>query len=144
MLPEDVSHKYTLVRLNYATYQLLMYNMVTHGDFPGGPSGKDPACQCRICKRHGFHPCVEKIPWRKAWQLTPVFLPRESHGQRKPMGYSPQGHRVRYDWSDLACMHAWSQHIPEQVKIQLSKGTMLKYIKNRIILNVLMIKEAGS
>ena len=32
-----------------------------------------------------------KIPWRREWQLTPVFLPRESHGQRGLMGYSPWG-----------------------------------------------------
>ena len=29
-----------------------------------------------------FSPWVEEIPWRRAWQLTPVFLPGESHGQR--------------------------------------------------------------
>ena len=29
-----------------------------------------------------FDPWVRKTPWRKAWQLTPVFLPRESHVQR--------------------------------------------------------------
>ena len=34
------------------------------------------------CKRHGFNCWVRKIPWRKAWQPTPVFLPGESHGQR--------------------------------------------------------------
>ena len=33
------------------------------------------------CKRHGFDSCVGKIPWRRAWQPTPRFLPRESHGQ---------------------------------------------------------------
>ena len=32
------------------------------------------------------------IPWRRAWQPTPVFLPEESHGQRSLVGYSPQGH----------------------------------------------------
>jgi len=32
-----------------------------------------------------------KIPWKKAWLPTPVFLPRESHGQRSLMGYSPKG-----------------------------------------------------
>jgi len=31
------------------------------------------------------------IPWRRAWQLIPVFLPRESHGQRILASYSPQG-----------------------------------------------------
>ena len=34
---------------------------------------------------------VGKIPWRRAWKVTPVFLPRESHGQEEPGGYSPQG-----------------------------------------------------
>ena len=36
----------------------------------------------------GFDPCFGKIPWRRAWQPTPVFLPRESHGQRSLAGYS--------------------------------------------------------
>ena len=47
--------------------------------FPGGCSGKDPACQCWRLKRHEFDPWVGKIPWRRAWQPTPVFLPGESH-----------------------------------------------------------------
>jgi len=33
-------------------------------------------------RRCGFNPWVRKIPWRRAWQLTPVFLAGESHGQR--------------------------------------------------------------
>ena len=61
--------------------------------FPGGTSGKEPACQCRRCKRLGFDPWVGKIPWRRAWQPTPVFLPGESHGQRSPMGYGPWDHK---------------------------------------------------
>jgi len=40
-------------------------------------------------KRPGFSPWVGKIPWRRAWQPTPVFLPGESHGQRSLVGYSP-------------------------------------------------------
>ena len=36
-------------------------------------------------------PWVRKIPWRRAWQPTPVFLPGESHGQRGLVGYSPWG-----------------------------------------------------
>ena len=32
--------------------------------------------------RPGFEPWAGKIPWRRAWQLTPVFLPGEYHGQR--------------------------------------------------------------
>ena len=51
------------------------------------PSGfPGDAMRCR------FDPWVRKIPWRRAWQPTPVFLPGESHGQRSLAGYSPWGH----------------------------------------------------
>ena len=43
------------------------------------------------CGRPGFDPWVGKIPWRRKWQPTPVFLPGESHGQRSLEGYSPRG-----------------------------------------------------
>ena len=39
----------------------------------------------------GFYPWVRKIPLRRKWQLIPVFLPGESHGQRNLGGYSPWG-----------------------------------------------------
>ena len=58
-----------------------------------GASGKGPACQCRRCQVQGFYPWVMKIPWRRAWQPTPVFLPGKSHGQRSLVGCSPWGHR---------------------------------------------------
>ena len=48
--------------------------------------------------RCGFDPWVGKIPWRRAWQPTPVFLPGESHGQRSLVGYSPWGRRVGLKW----------------------------------------------
>ena len=38
------------------------------------------------CGKPEFHPWVGKIPWRSAWQPTPVFLPGESHGQRSLVG----------------------------------------------------------
>ena len=40
----------------------------------------------------GFDPWVRKIPWRRKWQPTPVFLLGKYHGQRSPAGYSPWGH----------------------------------------------------
>ena len=43
--------------------------------FPGGTSGKEPACQCRRCKRRGLDPEMRNIRWRREWQPTPVFLP---------------------------------------------------------------------
>ena len=51
-------------------------------------SGKEPACQCR---RHRFDSWVGKIPWRRKWQPTPIFLPGESHRQRSLEGYRPWG-----------------------------------------------------
>ena len=38
-----------------------------------------------------FDPWVGKMPWRKAWEPTPVFLPGEFHGQRSLAGYTPWG-----------------------------------------------------
>ena len=58
--------------------------------FPGGSEVKTSALQCR---RPGLDPWVGKIPWRKKWQPTPVFLPGESHRQRSLAGYSPQGRK---------------------------------------------------
>jgi len=43
--------------------------------------------QCRRCR---FDSWVRKTPWRRKWQVTPVFLPGKSHGQRSLAGYSPQ------------------------------------------------------
>ena len=61
-------------------------------------SGKDSACQCRSHRRRGFNPWVKKIPWRRKWQPTLIFLPGRSHGQRSLAGYSPWGgKRVRHD-----------------------------------------------
>ena len=56
--------------------------------FPGGASGEESTCQCRRCR---FDRWVRKLPWRREWEPTPVFLPGEFHGQRNLTGYSPQG-----------------------------------------------------
>ena len=44
---------------------------------PRGDNGRESVCQCRRRKRPGFNPWVGKIPWRRAWQPTAVFLPGE-------------------------------------------------------------------
>ena len=59
--------------------------------FPRWFSGEEPACQFRRCRRHGFRCWVGMIPWRRKWQPTPVFLPGESHGQRRLAGYHSWG-----------------------------------------------------
>ena len=53
-------------------------------------SSKEPNCQFR---RPGFDPWVGKIPWKRAWLPTPVFLPGESHEQRSLAGCIPCGHK---------------------------------------------------
>ena len=64
-----------------------------HNGFPCGVSSKEPACQRRRTKRWEFDPWVGKIPWRRKWQPTPLFLPGESHGQRSLVGYNPWGRK---------------------------------------------------
>ena len=54
-------------------------------------SGKESTCRFR---RHGFNPWVRRMPWRRKWQPTPVFLPGKSHAQGSLVGYSPWGRRV--------------------------------------------------
>ena len=78
---------------------------------PSWISGKESACQC---KRRVFDPRIRKISWRRKWQLTPVFLPGESHGQRSLAGYSPWGWWVRHNLV-----------IKQQVPISLSGGANL-------------------
>ena len=56
---------------------------------PRWRSGKESACQGRKHKGRGFDPCVGKIPRRRKWQLTPIFLPGKLYGYRSLMGYSP-------------------------------------------------------
>ena len=64
--------------------------------------GKEPACRHRRHKRHSFDPWVAKIPWRRKWQPTRVFLPREVHGQKSRWAMV---HRVAksQDLRNLAC-----------------------------------------
>ena len=54
--------------------------------FPGGSDGKESVMQ-----ETRFDPWVEKIPYRREWLPTSVFLPGEFHRQRSLEGYSPQG-----------------------------------------------------
>ena len=67
--------------------------LLLQGNEPGGASGKELTCQCRKHKRHGFSPWVWNIPWRRAWQPTPVFLPGAPHRQRSLVGYCSWDHK---------------------------------------------------
>ena len=63
-----------------------------------GLSGKKFACQCRSSKRSGFSPWVGKIPWKRKWPPTPVFLPGKF--QRSLAGWSQWGHK-EWDWAHM-------------------------------------------
>ena len=57
--------------------------------FPGGSMLKNPPAHARRRRRLRFNPWVRKIPWRRKWQPTPVFLHGKFHGQGSLAGYSP-------------------------------------------------------
>ena len=67
-------------------FWISVYPIYFAWSFPGGSDHKESACQCR---RPRFNLWVRKIPWRREWQPTPVFLPGKSHGQRSLAGCSP-------------------------------------------------------
>ena len=68
---------------------------------PGGSGSK-----VSICKAvNRFNPWVRKIPWRRKWQPTPVFLPGKSHGRKSLAGYSPGCHKESDTTEQLACLH---------------------------------------
>ena len=79
------------------TTLLIGYSPILSG-FPGGARAKELACQCRRHKRHGFDPSVGKIPWRRVWKPTLVFLSGESPWTEEPGVLQFTGsHRVRQD-----------------------------------------------
>ena len=70
-------------------YYILLYRLISTNVLYLGP----PMCQSRRCKRLWFDPCVRQIPWRRAWQLAPVFAPGKFHGRMSLAGYSLWGHK---------------------------------------------------
>ena len=67
---------------------------------PGGTSGKEPTCKRKRRERHRFHPWAGKIPWRGAWQPTPVFFPGESNPMDRG-AWRATVHRVTKSWTQL-------------------------------------------
>ena len=74
-------------------YQIAFKIVCQQSLFPDDASSKEPAYVSKKCKRGGFDPRVGKIPWRRAQQPTPIFLPGESYGQRSWVGYSTEGRK---------------------------------------------------
>ena len=118
--------------------------------FPSGTSGEESTCQCRRHKRCRFDPYVGKIPWRRAWQPTPVFLPGESQGQRSMVGYRPQAHKESdmNEATQRAGMHIGNRYILKELENkqvnQIVKGEVRnpgrKYIFQRSVTTTVYIK----
>ena len=75
-------------------FQVLFPHMLSDCYFccepPGGSDGKKKKKKIHLqCRKHRLDPGVGKIPWRRKWQPTPVFLSGKFHGQRSLEGYSP-------------------------------------------------------
>ena len=71
--------------------------------FPGSSDGKE----CPQCARPGFNPWVGKITWRRERLPTPIFLPREFHGQRSLADYSPRGLKESDTTEQLLLFQSW-------------------------------------
>ena len=95
---------------------MLPLDLSFHGDkstrrgFPGGARGKEPGCQCRRHKRHGFEAWVRKIPWSRAWKYMAIHssilawrtLLTEERGRPQSTGSQRGGHNR----SDTVCIDA--------------------------------------
>ena len=73
----------------WIVYVIVLLFIQTLG-LPRWLSDKESTCQCRRCR---FDSWIGKIPWRRKYEPTPVFLPGKSHGQRSLVGYSPWGQK---------------------------------------------------
>ena len=90
--------KYLLILEITALFSCIWITIDCCVGFSSG-SGVRIHLQCRRCERGGLDLWVGKIPWRRKWQPTAVFLLGGSHGRRSLAGYSLWGHRVRHNWA---------------------------------------------
>ena len=61
--------------------------------FPGGANGKEPICQCRWYRRHGFDPQIQEDPLEEGMATHSNILAWRIPWTKKPRGYSPWGHK---------------------------------------------------
>ena len=93
----------------------------------GSSSGKEHLLPMKETQDIWVQSQVGKIPWRRAWQPTPVLLPGKGHRERNLVDYSPWNCRVGHDCSD------WAQHSTTKWKpgIVTKKTLMLGKIEGR-------------
>ena len=93
------------------SYRIVQGSLV--GAHTGAPQvwplvGKESSCHCRRSKTHRFEPWVGKSLWSRKWQLTSLFLPGKSQGQRSLAGYSPWGSKQQaMTEHSRAYTHGW-------------------------------------
>ena len=88
----QIENNSTIIKIVTSNRKSISFYQLLKPDF-GLPSWLRWSRICMHCKRPWFHPWVRKIPWKREWLLTPVFLPRESHGQRSLVGYGLWGRK---------------------------------------------------
>ena len=96
------SLKVTHIYSGGLAFKLLLVSKFAQVGFPGGASGKELGCQCKRPKRQGFYLWVGKIPWRRKWQPTPVFLLENSMDRG---AWQATVHGIAKSWTQLK----WSQ-----------------------------------
>ena len=104
-----------------------------HQAFPGGLVVKNPPANAGDTRLTGFDPWVGKIPWRRKWQPSPVFLPGKSHGQRSLVGYCPLGHKE----SDTTKGLSTHTHHVASVSLNLEQFSVL------LLWSLTVLKSAG-
>ena len=101
----------TFLCLCFLSYKIRVIR-VSRG-FPGGSNSKGSAWNVGDL---GLILVVGKIPWRKEWHPTPVFLPGEFHGQKSLVGYSPWG-RKESDMTESLSTYAYqTQRITARIQ----------------------------
>ena len=80
---------YSMLKSTFIISTYFSNDPLSYLGFPGDSDDKES-----ICSTVGLGSLPGTLPWRRAWQPTPVFWPGESHGQRSLEGCSPQGRRV--------------------------------------------------
>ena len=109
-------------------------------------SSSDGKRICLQCRRPRFNLCVWKIPWRRKWQPTPVFLPGESYGQRNLTGYSSwtatDTFTFLYTKSRLATMRPKQSH--ERLTFSPLTYLFCHHINLNSILSIISIKRTFS
>ena len=100
--------------------------------FPGSSHSKRIHLQCG---RPGFDSWVGKIPWRRAWQPTPVFLPRESPWKEETCGLQSMGsQRVGHDWATKYTQMIWLEW--NSTWKPLLNGTFKRVLHSLLTFNV--------